>query len=218
MVEKVKEIRVSIDGLIVVVRHSNYGYSDEGSSAIKALNLGKMWLGKALGELGEINPYPESKNPQSDKIEPTADVSDGHPVWGDIDMSNPVALLKKIRSEIGRLENDLSQLFSVNNTSTDLGQFANQSRLSLIEANMWLGMQLGSIRSRNEQISGRKSIDAKLAYGRYVEAIKSREAPGNVYETWENLSPMQQEAWMASIYPEDGNIGTMTGAGIKNNG
>ena len=32
-----------------------------------------MWLGMDLKRLGEENPYPESKNPESDVVHPTAD-------------------------------------------------------------------------------------------------------------------------------------------------
>ena len=32
-----------------------------------------MWLGICLKELGELDPYPEFCNPESQKIEPTAD-------------------------------------------------------------------------------------------------------------------------------------------------
>lgn len=32
-----------------------------------------MWLGMNLKRLGEFDPYPESRNPDSQRIEPTAD-------------------------------------------------------------------------------------------------------------------------------------------------
>lgn len=197
MVEKVKVIRVSIDGLIPVVKDHLERWSVETEYSIKALNLAKMWLGKALGELGESNPYPESSNPQSDKIEPTADVADKKIEFDDIDITNIVAVAKKVRSEIKTLENDLSQLFAVNITSTDLGTFVNQSRLSLIEANMWIGMKLSGFRERKEQQEITANNSGQQKYELYVEVIKSREAPGNTYVEWKELSVMQQEAWIA---------------------
>lgn len=196
MVEKVKIIRVSIDGLIEVVKSHLERWSDETGYSIKALNLGKMWLGKALGELGESNPYPESTNPQSDKIEPTADVAKEKVEFSDIDMSNQVAVAKKIRSEIKSMENDLSQMFAPNNTSTDLGTFVNQSRLALIEANMWIGMKLSDLREHKEQKDAFANNAGRYKYELYVEAIKSREAPGNRYAGWDDLSPMQKDAWI----------------------
>lgn len=47
--------------------------SRERSLAITKLQEAVMWLGMDLKDQGTPNPYPESKNPQSAKIEPTAD-------------------------------------------------------------------------------------------------------------------------------------------------
>ena len=47
--------------------------SRERSLAITKLQEAVMWLGMDLKRLGESNPYPESKNPESTKIELTSD-------------------------------------------------------------------------------------------------------------------------------------------------
>lgn len=47
--------------------------SRERSQAITKIQEGIMWLGMDLKALGTPNPYPESKNPDSPVIEPTAD-------------------------------------------------------------------------------------------------------------------------------------------------
>lgn len=47
--------------------------SRERSLAITKIQEAIMWLGMDLKGLAEPNPYPESYNPQSAKIEPTAD-------------------------------------------------------------------------------------------------------------------------------------------------
>lgn len=47
--------------------------SRETSLAITKLQEAVMWLGMNLKRLGATNPYPESKNPDSLRIEPTAD-------------------------------------------------------------------------------------------------------------------------------------------------
>lgn len=47
--------------------------SRERSLAITKLQEAIMWLGMDLKRLNEPNPYPESKNPENTKIEPTAD-------------------------------------------------------------------------------------------------------------------------------------------------
>lgn len=45
----------------------------ESALANTSLQLGRMFIGKAAGELGSANPYPESLNPASPKLEPPAD-------------------------------------------------------------------------------------------------------------------------------------------------
>jgi hypothetical protein len=47
--------------------------SAERSTAIRKVQEAIMWLGMDLKALNEPNPYPESDNPQSPVIEPTAD-------------------------------------------------------------------------------------------------------------------------------------------------
>ena len=46
---------------------------DMSSKEYTKLQEAIMWLGMDLKRLKEPNPYPESMNPNSDKIEPTAD-------------------------------------------------------------------------------------------------------------------------------------------------
>lgn len=47
--------------------------SRERSLAIVKIQEAIMWLGMDLKDLGTANPYPESYNPKSQVIEPTAD-------------------------------------------------------------------------------------------------------------------------------------------------
>ena len=47
--------------------------SRERSLTITKLQEAIMWLGMDLKRLGNPNPYPESYNPNSTKVEPTAD-------------------------------------------------------------------------------------------------------------------------------------------------
>lgn len=80
MIEKIKEIRVQLDGLtqltenlkpfeslskeqLMLLDVNRFQRSNQIIEVIKALQLSKMWLGKVLKELGTANPYPESKNP-----------------------------------------------------------------------------------------------------------------------------------------------------------
>ena len=66
-----KELRRDLDALLQKLKEA-YG-SRERSLAITKIQEAIMWLGMDLKRLGEENPYPESKDPSSLKIEPTAD-------------------------------------------------------------------------------------------------------------------------------------------------
>ncbi len=66
-----KEMRKELDASLQKLKES-VG-SRERSLAITKIQEAIMWLGMDLKRLGEENPYPESKNPESTRIEPTAD-------------------------------------------------------------------------------------------------------------------------------------------------
>lgn len=66
-----KACRRDIDNIIQRVKE--LAQCRETSLAITKLQEAVMWLGMNLKRLGEDNPYPESKNPDSLRIEPTAD-------------------------------------------------------------------------------------------------------------------------------------------------
>ena len=70
-VKNTKQLRKDIDE--VLQRVKSLDQSRETSLAITKLQEATMWLGMNLKRLGETNPYPESKNPDSQRIEPTAD-------------------------------------------------------------------------------------------------------------------------------------------------
>lgn len=66
-----KTLRRDIDEIIQRVKA--LPQSHERSLTITKLQEGVMWLGMDLKRLNEPNPYPNSKDPRNDKIEPTAD-------------------------------------------------------------------------------------------------------------------------------------------------
>ena len=71
-IPKVKQLRKDIDNVIQRVK-SLYGCR-EVSICITKLQEAVMWLGMDLKRIGDINPYPNSKDPSTGtKIEPTAD-------------------------------------------------------------------------------------------------------------------------------------------------
>ena len=70
-VPAIKQCRKDIDEIIQKVRKLDS--CRETSLAITKLQEAVMWLGMDLKRLNEPNPYPESKDPTSMRIEPTAD-------------------------------------------------------------------------------------------------------------------------------------------------
>ena len=70
-VPAIKQLRKDIDDVIQRVR--DLEPCRETSICITKLQEAVMWLGMDLKRLNQPNPYPESKNPDSMRIEPTAD-------------------------------------------------------------------------------------------------------------------------------------------------
>lgn len=70
-IKETKQLRKDIDE--VIQRVKEFIPSRETSLAITKLQEAVMWLGMNLKRLGEKDPYPQSRNPESSQIEPTAD-------------------------------------------------------------------------------------------------------------------------------------------------
>ena len=67
----IKQLRKDTDDIIQRVRELEP--CRETSLVITKLQEAVMWLGMDLKRINDTNPYPESKNPESMRIEPTAD-------------------------------------------------------------------------------------------------------------------------------------------------
>ena len=68
----IKQLRK--DGDEILQRVKGMGPSREKALTITKFQEGIMWLGMELKRLGELDPYPSSKNPETGSvIEPTAD-------------------------------------------------------------------------------------------------------------------------------------------------
>ena len=71
-IPKVKQLRKDIDD--VIQRVKTLDSCREVSICITKLQEAVMWLGMDLKRIGDVNPYPNSKDPSTGtKIEPTAD-------------------------------------------------------------------------------------------------------------------------------------------------
>lgn len=71
-IPKVKQLRKDIDD--VIQRVKSLDNCREVSICITKLQEAVMWLGMDLKRIGDVNPYPNSKDPSTGtKIDPTAD-------------------------------------------------------------------------------------------------------------------------------------------------
>lgn len=70
-VSNTKQLRKDIDEVLQRVKDLEHRY--ETANAKCKLIEAAMWLGMYLKYLGEKDPYPESRNPESQTIHPTAD-------------------------------------------------------------------------------------------------------------------------------------------------
>ena len=122
--------------------------------AIDSLELSKMWLGKCLKELGTTNPYPESKNPNNEIIEPTADragiddmLEAGKPAY-DYGEFTHIQKVKYLRAEIEKVEIQLKDLskkgFGLNTGFAYTHLY--DSLKYCIESGMFLGLELSRCR------------------------------------------------------------------------
>lgn len=155
-VEQTKEWRLKIDSFANSAKAlTTYR---EVSLVITNLELSKMWLGQVLKNLGNPNPYPESKNPASPTIEPQAEHTDSI-IFG-ADLTDQTARVKFLRSEIDKTvesfsvlnDNPIDEELKIYNPEeakkNSMGSLCMvQSYCYLVNAQMWLGMELNRIRS-----------------------------------------------------------------------
>jgi hypothetical protein len=169
MKNKVKELRVKIDGLSQLVKGlkpiSKYTHnrkaankqinvylminSDEINKAYDSLILAKAWLGKVLGELGESTPYTnDGKRKTVEDIQPTADTHRGIThltTEGNWNTDyNHIEKVDWLREEIKEINDKVKeQLHFVESERMLLLERVEQH---LSEARFWLGFELQRIK------------------------------------------------------------------------
>ena len=171
MEQKVKELRVQIDGLGQLTKglrvqaslgkyNPNPFNSKECEKATDSLFLAKAWLGKVLGELGEDSPYPKDGTRKTvADIEPTADRDDststssklGNISEGDNSDSsqyrrmNHIEKVDWLRQEISKIVKEIQPLWNIESLNT-WGVAAIENCFTHIsEARFWLGFELERI-------------------------------------------------------------------------
>ena len=71
-IQETKQFRKDLDGKLQDIKNSERK-SRERSLTITKLQEAIMWLGMDLKDLGNPDPYPNSKDPSNTIVEPTAD-------------------------------------------------------------------------------------------------------------------------------------------------
>ena len=129
-------LRKRLDSLIQSAKQIKY--SQETTFAWRSLQMGKAWLGKALGYQGNASPYKPAAS--VGEIPPTADVANGPMLMDPYDhLANVNTMRDAIQSEIDSIEG----------TAPSEPNQAHCYRMALVhltEAKMWYGFELQEIR------------------------------------------------------------------------
>lgn len=144
MQEQLRNVRLELDRIAALT--GRLDPSRESALAKTHFQESKMMLGKVLGELGEANPYPESKNPTSPVIEKTAERS-GPVEWSSD--TDHITRVKTLRQDSDATCNELKSLMNFNHEnkiSLEVTIFLEQAFIEANKGMMWLGMELGRIR------------------------------------------------------------------------
>lgn len=137
----IKARRAEIADIEATLNQTPHDASPFLESAKLWLALGRGWLGKALGALGEAHPYPQSYNPESPAIESPAYQLPAQPIEFGIDA---VAGTKSLRA---RIKDCLSKGEPPSGENVDFHFQLNQYSVAMQNANMCLGEYLGSLRT-----------------------------------------------------------------------
>lgn len=167
MKEKIKELRIKIDGLSqltkelkpimnIHVRDGKKTNTKEIEKAYDSLILAKAWLGKVLGELGKNTPYANDGNRKTvEDIEPTAD-KNTEVVFGDKINETPfrdknhIEKVDWLRTEIETISNVVLELEGGKLNTASWTEYTHEIKMfsykHLCEARFWLGFELQRIR------------------------------------------------------------------------
>ena len=170
MIQQVKLLRVKVDGLGKLVDEDIYEeiLCEEAEKAYDSLLLGKAWLGKILGHIGENTPYINDGNRKSvGDIEPAADMSKGLKFgfkegkviissedvkWSTEAIHDPDIITQKVdvlREEVKKIVTDIENL-DFESRNRELAIARTQAYVHLSEARFWLGFLLRVIRDVNQ--------------------------------------------------------------------
>lgn len=185
--QKIKKLRIEIDYISKLLACVVVFSSSVRSKVTDNLTLSKMWLGKVLGELKSKNPYPESMNPGNNIIEPEADCYSGPVSMGSL---NTVGSIKELR----RLIENLMPEYDIDYDGVPFHPYSKpalllkESEMRLMEAKLWLGIELGLYRDFIPAFhNGKNACDGGIAGSEKisVDTLKQKkEVPGDQLGRW----------------------------------
>lgn len=150
----IKALRTNIDDIIYVLG-THVSINREISLVKTELQLGFMWLGYVLKELGAANPYPESFNVNSPQIEKHQQKSeDPSYLLNSMNTMDGTARVKYLRTRTNMFVNILEWIFSHVHADIKLAPKFSQLPVHpgaeavkhICNAQLWLGQQLNNIR------------------------------------------------------------------------
>jgi hypothetical protein len=158
--EKIKQLRLEIDKYINSVQLLSQ--SREVSLAHTNLQRSKMWLGRALYEMGDTTPYKEADNAKNDVIEKQAEHTD-ETLVNEFTIalnSNPngyrqTVIVKEFRSHLQKTLDNFSFKFKgeAGADGDKLNAYLQQSLFALEESKMWFGNELHNILNKTGRVA-----------------------------------------------------------------
>lgn len=136
--KRVKEIRMFVDHLLI--QSKKISSTREISLAYTNMQRGFMWLGMVLADIKEPNPYPESTNISSPKIEERTDQAKDIPATfeGCPDVLDRTVCVKWFRLQLDNVLDKIDFPLACHDSQLALNAFK--------EAKMWFGQELNNIR------------------------------------------------------------------------
>jgi hypothetical protein len=157
---QIRDLRKKISGLILSVSVLVGKGSNEIDLAYNEVRLGFSWLGDILKVLNAPNPYPESRNAGSKKIEKIVDFAEKASVAlkGGITTVN----LKALRAGFASLFIEFNSLKDMLPGNKAYQNSLQEAWVHFRNADMWLGWELGNIKKKEGKDKTQAKTQAKI--------------------------------------------------------
>ena len=156
--DHIRTLRLAIDATMNTIDSPMCLMSSaELRKAHNSLTMAKSWMGKILGLVNEVNPYPESHNSQSPIIEKAAESTNEtrFQIYVDAKIDTQTTRVKDLRLVISEIITNFRYIVSNEPTfNSKLKKFDDSLPIFVLqhleEAKMWLGWELNRIRKEVE--------------------------------------------------------------------